>query len=248
MNIKYIFAIILTCFVLMPVCYSSAENAEIDQLLDRVESAIKSQGQIEWQAIVLSNVTEFDKKGKAIKETRIKRRMITGKDGEIENEILEAVEIEDGKTLDVTQKSIDGNNDRKDKNKSGDSRGTNLDEDQLFPFDKKSRGRYTYRRLDDSAVDGKPVFVIETKAIEGDTDTYEGKYYFDRDLFKILKLSVKPVKTPMFIKEISIEIDFKILPGNLSIIDKTTSRMKGKFLFKHFNVLIEENYTEHKIL
>ncbi len=247
MKIKYIFYLLCACLIVTPVTYSTAENKEIDQLLDRIETAITSQDKIEWQAIAITKVSEFDKKGQVTKETRMKRKMITKKDGKIENEIIEIIEIEDGKQNDITQKAIEQSKKREEKNKSEEGRGASYTEEQLFPFDKKSRSKYSYHRLDDCQVDGKPVFVIETRAKERDTDTVEGKYFFDKELFKILKLVVKPSKAPMFIKELSIEIDYKILPENISIIERTITRMKGKFLFKRFDVLMEENYTEHVI-
>jgi outer membrane lipoprotein-sorting protein len=246
MKIKYVFILLCVCLIITPAICSSAENEKINQLLDRIETSI-SQDQIEWQAIANSKITEFDKKGKVTKETRMKRRMITKKDGKVENEILEIIEIEDGKTNDITQKSIEQSKKREGENKSGESRGVTYSEDQLFPFDKKNRANYRYSQLGDSMVDGKHVFVIETSAKEDDTDAIEGKYYFEKELCKILKLVVKPSKMPMFIKDLSMEIDYKIMPENISIINKTITRMKGNFLFQRFDVLMEENYTEHEV-
>ena len=247
MKIKYFFILLCACLIVTPAKYSSAGNAEIDQLLDRIETARISGDQIEWETVADSKVSEFDKKGQVSKETRMKRRMITKKDGKIENEIIEVLEIEDGKTNDITQKSIEQSRKREEKDNGEEAKGISYGEDQLFPFDNNSRPKYSYHQLDDSQVDEKPVFVIETKAKESDTDTLEGIYYVDKELFKILKLVVTPSKMPMFIKDLSIEIDYKILPENISIMDKTITKMKGKFLFKRFDILMEENYTENVI-
>jgi len=104
MKMKNILFFFFVFFAICPLSLTSAENAEIDQLLDRVESEMSSQGKFEWQAIILTNVQEFDKTGKSVKETRMKRRTITGRESTTENEILEAIEIENGKTKDITQK------------------------------------------------------------------------------------------------------------------------------------------------
>lgn len=119
-----------------------------------------------------------------------------------------------------------------------------------WPFTKGNRRKYSYKRLDDSIINGRPVFVIDAEVIKKDKKLYEGEYYIDQETFDVLKFKGKQSKTLFFFLDvIDMEIQYEVLPeGNFVIKNSKTRQSVGMLGMNFGRFIIETENSDYEIL
>ena len=246
-------SVLIGCFFMNGLAPASAQEEDLSPLLDKIEKRANSYPENDnWKARIVTKNAEMDKKWRTTKTT-ITTMIVKTVDNVLSSEILEAVEIEDGVTKDITEEiakqteeQIERSNEQRAEQKSQEE--TEDSSNQLFPFDKKKRAKFVFNRLDDASINEKPVFLIEAVAKEKEENLYEGKYYIDQETYDVLKVQVKPSKNPMLVKELDIDIDFEVLPEGNRIERKSRTRVNGGPFFKRVRMIFEVEYFDIEIL
>ncbi len=115
-------------------------------------------------------------------------------------------------------------------------------------FSEEKRINYNFIKLEDSYIDGKPVYVIESKAKIRNAKLWEGKYYIDKDSFDVLKVNIKPSKNPKFVKELEMEMSFQVLSQGYFVLKKSRMKINGGIFIKHIRMTVEEEYSNYEII
>jgi hypothetical protein len=242
---------------------SFSQAGDIDALLDRIAERAKAHPEVKsWRAVTLTVATEMDKNWKPKKTTRIRKTVTLTESGRSEK-VLEALRTEKGVTKDITEEVIrEAEDDRreakgkqaekapesggeKDETK-GMSRSLGLAE--LLPFNEKERQDFRFARLPDEELDGRTVLVLESKAKIKDEKFWEGLYFIDPESHNLLSVRLTISKNPKFVKELSTEIDFQILPDGHYFVKKTRMKINAGMVIKHIRMAVEEEYSDIEIL
>jgi len=126
------------------------------------------------------------------------------------------------------------------------SRSLSLEE--LLPFSEKARQSFTFARLADEVIDGRDVYVLESQAKIKDEKFWEGRYFISPESYDVLRVTLTISKNPKFVKELSTEIDFQVLPDGQFFIKKTRMKVDAGMIIKHIRMVIEEEYSDIEIL
>ena len=237
--------------------------AQVTELLLLVERVSKQQDSHpkydSWKASVTSITTKMDKNWKPQKVTTVKK-IIKVFNKERTEEIIQALETGKGKTKDITEKYIKEakkqkekekkkERERKIKGKKEKNRGSlELTWEEIFPFNEEKRINYDFLKLEDSYIDERPVYVLESRAKIKDEKLYEGKYYICKDRFDVLKIILKPSKKPKYVKEFEIEMSFEVLPQGYFVLRKSKARINGGIFIKRIRMTTEEEYSNYEIM
>ena len=240
---------------------SLARQDDLGQILDRVMERIKSYPELpSWKASVASVLTEMDKTWKPKKVTRV-LKTVRVTDKERSEEILRAEETEKGVVKDVTAKFVKEaeeerreakNTDKEaresqgEENKGGGSRS--LDSDDLLPFSEKNRLQYTFTRLEDDVLDGRPVYVLQSQAKIESEGLWQGRYFISLDGHDVLKVVLTLAKNPKFVKEFAADVEFQVLPTGHFVLKKSRTKVDAGMVLKHIRMVIEEEYTDYEII
>jgi hypothetical protein len=231
----------------------SAQEEVFAPLVDKIVKRLNSYPEnSNWKYEIVTKVTEMDKQWRP-KKTTITTAIIKDVDSVLSGEILKAVEIEDGITKDVTQKTAKqtekqiGETNKERSEQKGQKRTENS-YDALFPFNENKRAKFLFHILDDNVINQRPVFIIEAVAKEKDEQLFEGKYYIDQKTYDVLKAQIKPSKNPKFVKDLDMDIDFEVLPEGNYIRRRSKTRVDGGLLFKSVRMIVEEEYSDFEIL
>jgi hypothetical protein len=230
----------------------SPQDKDLVPLLDKITARIDSYPKnLNYKAMCVSNETKMNKQWQP--EQTITTKSIQKKiNNEESNEILEAIETENRKSKDITAKIIkQAKKQREQGEKDAKEKGRPEKENMYsayFPFTKEKRAKYNFQKLNDSVIEGRPVFLIEAKAKEKDEKLLEGKYYIDQKTYDVLKLEATPSKIPIFVKEMEMEMDFKVLPEGNLVVKRVKARADASLLVKHFRVITEVEYSDYEIL
>jgi hypothetical protein len=236
---------------------------DIDTLLDRIAERARAHPEVKnWRAVTRTVATEMDKNWKPKKTTQIKRIVTVAESGRSEK-VLEALRTEKGVTKNVTEEFIrEAEEDRRaaeDKQaEKGTKSGGKKDEtkgmsrflrlEELLPFMEKERRDFTFARLPDEELDGRTVYVLESKAKIKDEKFWEGLYFISPESYDVLRVRLTISKNPKFVKELSTEIDFQILPDGNFFIKKTGMKIDAGMVIKHMRMVVEEEYSDIEIL
>jgi len=253
-------AILLILFVTGTlICLSSAgaQDKDLELLMDKIASRIESYPKdINWKAICVEKESKMNKQWQP-EETRTTKSIVKFIDGKQDQEILEVLELKDGKTKNVTKEVIKQAEEMREKMKKAaakekdKNREKNKEEDSLsvlFPFTRDKREKYNFKKLDDAVLDGVTVFLIEAKVKEKDEKLLEGRYYIDQKTYDVLRIHVKPSKIPKIVDEIEMEIGFNVLPEGIIVMKKTKMRGSAGMLGMHMRQLAEVEYSDYQVL
>lgn len=233
-----------------------ANSQLLREILSQVSKRIASYPDFEkWQALVVSTYINADKNWQPEKTRRVKKLLKVN--GRIrEEEILEAVEIEKGQTRDITEEYRRQRLERLKKlreeaekaNQSGEkSTPRQLTKDDLIPFTEKKKDLYTFSFLGEEILNGEKVYVIEARAKVKKEDLFEGRYYLSQKTYDPLRLVVHPAKNPSLVKEFQVEVDLEPWQDGL-VLKKSRIKVFGGFLVKFVRLLIEEDYSDFKVI
>jgi hypothetical protein len=236
----------------------SAVGADLKSLLDGVEARLKAGFTYRaWTADSLTIRTDLDKDGRPEKVTRISK-IVRSQDGVRAERILTATETENGREADVTAKHAEEQREREEKERrrreeearkgtaGGRRRSGSFDLDEILPFAADKRSAYDFR-LRPAGPSSAPL-VLEARAKDPSDKAWNGVYTIDPDRFDILRAEVRPAKNPRFVKELWAEADIERLPDGLLFIRRTKLKVDGGFLIKHIRMIVEDVYTNPRIL
>ncbi len=226
-------------------------------ILDGVESRLKTGFSYKgWAAASTTVITLLDKAGRAEKVTRVDKnvRVVEGVRTE---DILKAVETEEGRDKDITRLYAEEQKARQEKERkrreeearkgarSG-RRSGSFDLDEIMPFAAAKRPGYEFVLRPPIA--GYPHLVLEAKAKVSSDKAWNGVYVIDPDGYAILRAEVRPSKNPRFVKELWAEADIEALPGGRLFIKRTKFKVDGGIFIKHIRMIVEDAYAEVRIL
>ncbi len=230
--------------IAIPSAGPSDDTSDLSAILDAVARKVRTYSNFEnWETMVVSIRTRMNRHWQPVKTTRIIKHLRISGESTLEN-ILEAWETEDGVTQDITAEVR-----RKSSKKPQDRKGRirEIAKEDLVPFDGEHRGAYTFRRQADTQMDGIPALVIETRALSADSDLWEGTYIIAKDTFDILKITLKPSRRPIFVRNMEAEMEFR--PGSEGIIPKILRfKVHAGFLIKSIRMTVVEEYRDFRFL
>lgn len=237
--------------------FGLVQEAELMLLVDRVSIQLETHPKYDsWRVSVISTTTKMDKNWQPQKVVTVKKIVkVFNKDRT--EEILQALETEKGRTKDITEKYIKGAKKQREKKeqerklkgeKEKNRKSLELTWEEIFPFNEEKRINYDFLKLEDSYIDERPVYVLESRAKIKDEKLYEGKYYICKDSYDVLKVNLKPSKDPKFVKEFEIEMSFTVLPQGYFVLKKSKVQINGGILIKRIRMTIEEEYSDYEIM
>lgn len=235
----------------------TAPELSVDQIVERAYQRLTSYRDFgRWQALVVSSQANVDHHWQPEKVRRVTKWMkFDG--GLVDEEILEAIEIEKGRTRDITEKYRQQrlerlNRAREEREKAQASgrqpeSGLSLSLEDLIPFSDKNRSRYDFRLKGQSEINGHPVYLVEARAKEKKDFLFEGLFFISRDSYDLRRVEITPVKAPAFVREFLLEVDLDLWQESL-VMRKVKIKIYGRFLFKSIRRMIEEDYLEYRLL
>jgi hypothetical protein len=253
---------LLVGIFLLPVLMSSspAPPQSLEEILDKVAGRLASYPEpAAWKAEVLSTSREMDSKWQP-KKTTVINKTVTMRDKVWTEDILSAVESEDGKEKDVTRKYRDDALKRAEKqrrrsapeNKEDERRrgrrSMDMDRDDLLPFLPGMRGNHDFFLRVPATLEGRQVLVLQSKARERSLEAYEGLYFIDPETFDVRRVELSPSKTPGPLKRLDMEIDFRLLPEGHLVIAKAKMRIHIGLVIKNYRIEAVEEYRSYEML
>lgn len=235
----------------------SPDGIPVDQVVEKAYQRLVSYQDFgRWQALVVSSQTSADRYWQPEKIRRVTKRMkFDG--GQLDEEILEAVEIEKGRVKDITEsyrrerleRLRQVREQRKRTSSSGQEPGSGLrlSLDELIPFSEKNRKNYQFKLLGEAELDGERVILLEARTSLKKDFLFEGLFYLSGDSYDLRRLEIIPVKTPGFIREFLMEVDLALWQERL-VVKKVKIKIYGRFLFKSIRRIIEEDYSNYQRL
>jgi hypothetical protein len=227
----------------------------VAKLADRLASYPKLES---WQARAHST-TSFMTSAWKPKKTTTTEKIVTADGKHWSEDILSAVETEDGRTRDVTEKmraeaaeraekqrgSTDA--ERKDDQRSRGRRGLDMTRDEVLPFSPEKRSGYDFTLKGPSDLDGAPVIVLQSRSRVRSEDKLEGLYYIDPSTFDVLRAELTIAKKPAPLKRMEMTVDFRVLPEGHQVMARAVMRMHVGLVVKNIRIEAVETYTDHKI-
>ena len=244
-----------------PAGIGQPRDNDLNALLDKITGRISSYPELKyWKASVTSVLTEMEKTWKPKKVTSVLKTVRIA-DKERSEEILRAEETEKSATRDVTQKYVRESRERRleakrrEEERKREGRGAeseeknhrSLDSDDLLPFSEINRPQYAFTRLEDEALDGHPVYVLQSQAKVKSERLWEGRYYISQDGHDVLKVALTLSKNPKFVKELAVEVEFQVLPSGYFVLKRSRMKVDAGMFIKHVRMVIEEEYTDFEI-
>ena len=215
-----------------------------------------------WTAAAVQTITETDRNGRPEKVTVV-TKTVQVTDGRRREEVLKALETEDGKTKDITSQYTAQARDRREQEGRRRSeeerrpregrpegrRGGRMDIDDLLPFSPERRPNFRFDIRETADPTGRRLVLLDVKAKTRDQRNWEGTYTIDPAAFDILRAEIRPSKMPRMVKELSVEADVEVLDGKYFVLKRTRFKVNGGFLFiKRVRMTVEEVYSDVRIL
>jgi hypothetical protein len=240
--------------------FKTLQAMDVADLVDKTAQRLESYPEMShWQASVLSKKTEMDKNWKPKKETVV-QKIVLMKDKKQQEKIQSAVEIKNGKRKDVTQEHINQaykdmqkaakeRKKAKDKDGEGDRRGRmDLSLDEMFPFSEKNKENYDFTLLEETSLEGIPVYVLEAKAKQRTKDFFDGIFYIDKETWDILRAELQLAKNPGPLKVMEMGMDFQVLSEGYFTLRKISVRIHVGLVVKNIRQEVVDEYSDYKIL
>ncbi len=209
-----------------------------------------------WEALAVSTRTDTDRNWKPVRILQVTRR-IKFDDGQVEEEILQAVQIEKGRARDITEdyrrerlearKKIEG---QREKDQDSDRPGrpkNSMNLEELIPFSQKNKNKFDFYLKGRTEVNGEKCYLLEARAKEKKDFLLEGLFYLSQNSFELRRMELTPASKPGVLKEFLMRIDFETREDRL-FIKKTWIKIHGSFLIKSVRRIVEEEYREYRML
>lgn len=251
-----IFLILLTGLtpVVLPL---AADEISVEPIIEKAyQRLISNQDFSRWQVLAISTQTEADRRWQAEKIRRVTKWMKF--DGSlVDEEILEAVEIEKGRIRNITeqyrrqrQETLRKMREEKEKSEVSDRKarpGIAMNLEDLIPFSEKNRNQYDFFLKGETELNGEKLYLMEARARVRKDFLFEGLFFINQYSYDLRRVELTPVKTPGFIREFVMEVDLDLWQNRL-VMRKTRIKIFGRFLLKSVRRIVEEEYTEYRTL
>ncbi len=267
-HFRLLMPLMLVCALFVPAVFGvlPPQASSREDIMPLVEAISKRMLEIylrtdNWKAKVTTIKKNMDNHWQP-KEIVTVRKIVESINDQTEERILSVAETKNGLTRDITEKYIrdvekkkreekkkemEQRLQRKKQKKQEKGQDTRINGDDILPFSEKKRRKYQFSRLDDSIINGQPVFVIEARSIVDDKTLYDGKYFINQDTLDIVKVIAWPSKNPRFVKEAVMEIDLLFHPDGFYALKKTKLSVNGGILFiKRVRRVTEEEYSDYE--
>ena len=244
------------------VAFKAFEVSDVASVVDKTTQRLESFPEmLHWRASVLSKKTEMDKDWKPKKETVV-QKTVSMKGKTRQEKIQSAVEIEDGKHKDITQKYINqaykdmqkrAREAKKARDKNNDDeedrrRHMELSLEEMFPFSERNRDNYDFALLEETTLEGIPVYVLDAKAKQRTKDFFDGKFYVDKETWDILRAELQLAKNPGPLKVMEMTMDFYVLPQGYFALKKIYVRIHVGLVVKNIRQEVVDEYSDYRIL
>ena len=259
------FAAALSIYFLMahafsPVAAQSSallSGLSLEAFLDKATERFKSLADPrDWTATVVSIQTEMDRKWIPEAVTTVRKNVVF-KDGDRNEEILEAVEVRGGQTRDVTAKYAETarkNLDRERKRRAEElakagtekRRADRMSLDEILPFSAKKRPEHIFRPVEGAGLDGAPAVVLDVEAKIKDDKHWQGRLWFDPESGDLRRAEIRPADNPPFVKEIDIAVSFDTHPSGPIVLRSFRVKINAGFFLKHVRQEIVEEYLDYR--
>jgi hypothetical protein len=252
--------LLLGSVVFSLAAFKTLQATDVSDVVDKTAQRMTSYPEMShWQVSVLSKKTEMDKNWKPKKETVVQKTVLM-KDKKRQEKIQSAVEIKKGKSKDVTQKYInqaykDMQKAAKKRKKAKDNDGEenrrgqmDLSLDEMFPFSEKNKENYDFTLLEETSLEGIPVYVLEAKAKKRTKDFFDGIFYINKETWDILRAELHLAKNPSPLKMMEMEMDFQVLPQGYFALRKISIRIHVGLIVKNIRQEVVDEYSNYQIL
>lgn len=240
--------------------FKTLQATDVSDVVDKTAQRMASYPEMShWQVSVLSKNIEMDKSWKPKKETVVQKTVLM-KDKKRQEKIQSAVEIKKGKRKDVTQKYInqaykDMQKAAKERKKAKDNDGEedrrgrmDLSLDEMFPFSEKNKENYDFTLLEETSLEGIPVYVLDAKAKQRTKDFFDGIFYINKETWDILRAELQLAKNPSPLKVMEMGMDFKVLPEGYFVLRKISIRIHVGLIVKNIRREVVDEYSDYQIL
>jgi hypothetical protein len=237
---------------------TSISGPSLEAFLDKATERFKSLADPrDWTATVVSIQTEMDRKWIPEAVTTVRKNVIF-KDGDRNEEILEAVEVRGGQTRDVTAKYAETarkNLDRERKRRAEElakagtekRRADRMSLDEILPFSAKKRPEHIFRPVEGAGLDGAPAVVLDVEAKIKDDKHWQGRLWFDPESGDLRRAEIRPADNPPFVKEIDIAVSFDTHPSGPIVLRSFRVKINAGFFLKHVRQVVVEEYSDYRM-
>jgi hypothetical protein len=118
----------------------------------------------------------------------------------------------------------------------------------MFPFSEEKRKDFDFELNDGTLIDGRKVYVLETRSKQKSSEFYEGTYFIHPDTFDVLRARIRPAELPGPLKLLEIDIGFERLPGGHLAVRTAKARVHVGLVIKNIRMETEEVYSEYVVL
>lgn len=235
----------------------TSQELSVDQIVERAYQRLTSYQDFgRWQALVVSSQVNADRHWQPEKVRRV-TKWIKFDGSFLDEDILEAVEIEKGRTRDITgeyrQQRLERLKKAREEREKAESSarqpgaGFTLRLEDLVPFSDKNRGRYDFRLRGESELNGDRVYLVEALAREKKDFLFEGLFFISQNSYDLKRVELTPARTPNFVREFLMEVDLDLWQER-PVMRKVKIKIYGRFLFKSIRRIIEEDYLDYRPL
>lgn len=238
---------------------SPSGGAGADELVAKIGERMAFYPKLEsWQARAQSTTSQMTSDWKPRKATSTEK-IVTVDGNYWSEEILSAVETEDGRTRDVTERmrteareraerqrrSTD--EERRDDQRRRGRRGLDMARDEVLPFSPEKRSGYDFTLKGAAELEGAPVIVLQSRSKVRSEEKLEGLYYIDPETHDVLRAELTLAKKPGPLKRMEMEIDFRVLPEGHQVMTRAVMRMHIGLVVKNYRIEAVETYSDHQI-
>jgi hypothetical protein len=241
--------------------FSASSTDGVQEIVEKTAERVLSYPEIpDHKVSAISTMHEMDKNWKSKKKTVV-RKIVLMKNKIRSESIKSAVEIKKGKTKDVTQKYVNEAYEAREKaareRKNAKYKRDKDDErrhrmeitlEEMLPFSEENRENYEFTLLDETTLEGIPVYVVEARAKQRTKDFFEGEFYIDKETFDIYRAELQLAKNPGPLKVMEMAVDFQVLPEGYLVVEKMSFRIHVGLVVKNIRREGSEEYSDYQIL
>ncbi len=251
--------------VLVPL--SARPAIDVQTLLDRVTARLDGfNPKGNYTATIRSTQIEHDRKW-VPEKTIVQTKSLVVTEGRREQSIVNVLETIDGKTVDVTQRYLDEQRERRERSRAERSsppesaprkagsprssrRGMRMDDlGEILPFAADRRHDYSFKVRETADAAGRRLYLLDVTAEVKDVLNWEGTYTIDAETFTPIHGRLAPSEFPSFVKELEVEADFEVVEDVYFVPRRTWIKINAGFLFiKRVHIVSEETYHDLKII
>jgi len=233
--------------------------ADAGALVERIDARLASSPKLEsWQARARATTSRMTADWTP-RSTTVAEKIISV-DGDLwSEEVLSAVETEEGRTRDVTRKLQDEARERAEKQKrstpderkagqrSRGRRSLDMTRDEVLPFSPEKRTGYDFAIEGAAQLDGAPVVLLRSRSRARSQEKLEGLYYVDPETADVRRAELTLAKLPGPLKRMEMNVDFRLLPKGYLVMERAAMRIHVGLIVKNIRIEAVETYSDYLV-